>query len=363
MLNKYINKEVTIFLKGSGSDQGKVLNGTLLAHIGNDLILNITSYDRIHLVNKMNVEDIVINEKTTDITTVPTIYWLTEAEKAGPRLCRINYTTARLSWKADYSAELNADETKLNLNAFATIDNKSGADFTNAEIKLIAGDVKKVTDIRPRPMAAYSRMEMAAPAFKEKSFMEYHLYTLDRKSSIIDDQIKQIPLLPPAYDIPVKKLFIYDRAEQQDKVQLKIEFENKKENNLGIPLPGGIVRVYKKDTGSLQFVGEDRISHTPEDEKVLLHIGNAFDVVPQYSMLDSKADRRSTTQTHKIELRNRKTQAVTVFVDEKFPAHVNWTIDKATHKYNKRTAQSIRFEIPIAAGATQTIQYTATQKW
>ena len=148
-------------------------------------------------------------------------------------------------------------------------------------------------------------------------------------------------------------------------MQIKLEFENTKENHLGIALPKGKVRVFKKDPadGMLEFVGEDLIDHTPRKEKLSLYIGDAFDIVPEYTLLDSKVDRRMRRETAKIELRNRKDSAVTVFVDEKFPQWVNWRIDDATHKYEKSDARTARFTVDIPADSNAIVKYTATQTW
>ena len=195
--------------------------------------------------------------------------------------------------------------------------------------------------------------------------MEYHLYTLGRRSTINNNQVKQIEFIEPALGVPAKKLYIYERSRNKDKVQIKLEFENRKENNLGIALPKGKVRVFKKDPADkmLEFVGEDRIGHTARKEKLSLYIGNAFDVVPEYTMLESKRGRRMRREKHKIELRNRKDEAVMIFVDEKFSAWVNWGIDESTHKYEKRDARTARFEVKVEADSTATIQYTVTQTW
>ena len=195
--------------------------------------------------------------------------------------------------------------------------------------------------------------------------MEYHLYTLGRKSTINNNQVKQIEFIEPAVGVPTKKLYIYERSRQKDKIQIKLEFENTKENKLGIALPKGKVRVFKKDIAddSLEFVGEDKIDHTPRKEKLSLYIGNAFDIVAEYTLLDSKRSRRKRVETHKIELRNRKDEAVTVFVDEKFSPWVNWRIDESTHKYQKRDARTARFRVRIGADSVATVQYTVTQTW
>ncbi len=366
LLKRYIDKDVTVALKGSGADTGKELTGILLASLGNDLILKSETSD-IEIIDRSSIEEISLKELPDDLVTRPTLVWLADVRKKGDQLCQVTYTTGQISWHADYSAVLNADETKIDFTGWVTIDNKSGATYKDSIIKLIAGDVRRITE--PEPLRRRGRlaleMKAAAPGFEEKPFMEYHLYTLGRKSTINNNQVKQIEFITPALGVPTKKLYIYERSRQRDKVQIKLEFENTKKNNLGIALPKGRVRVFKKDPADdmLEFVGEDRIDHTAGKEKLLLYIGNAFDVVPEYTLLDSKPTRRKRVEIHKIELRNRKDKAVTVFVDEKFSAWVNWTIDKSTHKYEKRDARTARFEVKIAPDSTATIQYTATQTW
>lgn len=375
LLKRYIDKNVTAVVKGSGADEGRKSTGQLLASMGDSLILKSEDND-IEILDKSSIEEISLKEMPDDLVTRPTLVWLAEAKEKGDQLCQVTYTTGQINWNADYSAVLNTDETKIDFTGWVTIDNKSGATYRDSTIKLIAGDVRRVVEYeRPRGDMIY-KMAAEAPAaggFEEKPFMEYHMYTLGRKSTINNNQVKQIEFITPALGVPVKKLYIYERGRQQiygrgqqsTKVQIKLEFENTKENNLGIALPKGKVRVFKKDPAdeSLEFVGEDKIDHTPTKEKLLLYIGNAFDVVAEYTALDSQHERRMTRETHKIELRNRKTEAITVFVDEKFPQWVNWTIDKNTHKYEKRDANTARFEVKIEADSTATLQYTATQTW
>jgi hypothetical protein len=374
LLKRYIDKNVTVVLKGSGADTGRKSDGQLLAAMGDSLILKGQTND-IEILDKNSIEEISLKEMPDDLVTRPTLVWLADAKEKGDQLCQVTYTTGQISWSSDYSAVLNADETKIDFTGWVTIDNKSGATYKDSTIKLIAGDVRRVVEPEPRyarKMAAVA-MEAGAGGFEEKPFMEYHLYTLGRKSTINNNQVKQIEFITPALGVPIKKLYIYERGQQQiysrsqqsDKVQIKLEFENTKENNLGIALPKGKVRVFKKDPAdeSLEFVGEDRIDHTPSKEKLLLYIGNAFDVVAEYTLVDSEHARRMTRETHKIELRNRKAEAITVFVDEKFPQWVNWTIDKTTHTYEKRDANTARFEVKLEADSVATVQYTATQTW
>jgi hypothetical protein len=374
LLNRYIDKNVTVALKGSGADTGRKLTGQLMAALGENLILKSQAGD-IEILDKNTIEDITLKELPDDLVTRPTLVWLADAKETGEQLCQVTYTTGRLGWNADYSAVLNADETKIDFAGWVTIENGSGATYKDSGVKLIAGDVRRVAEPQPMrgmKMAALALDELAAGGFEEKPFMEYHLYTLGRKSTINNNQVKQIEFITPALGVPIKKLYVYERGQQMygrggqsDKVQIKLEFENAKENNLGIALPKGKVRVFKKDPAddTLEFVGEDRIDHTPNKEKLLLYIGNAFDVVAEYTQVDSQHDRRMTRETHKIELRNRKAEDITVFVDEKFPQWVNWTIDKNTQKYEKRDANTARFEVQIKADSVVTVQYTATQTW
>jgi hypothetical protein len=381
LLKRYIDRDVTVAIKGSGADAGKELTGVLLAAVhedyveeGYDLILK-TQAGHIEIISTSSVEQISLKALPDDLVTKPTLVWLAHATEKSAQLCQVAYTTGRIGWKADYSAVLNPDETKIDFTGWVTIDNESGATYKDATIKLIAGDVRRITEPRipRRKMMVGAELAAAPPAFEEKPFMEYHLYTLGRKSTINNNQVKQIEFITPALGVPIKKLYIYERGhrmfyqgrEQTEKIRIKLEFENTTENNLGIALPKGKVRVFKKDPADdmLEFVGEDQIDHTPTKEKLSLYIGNAFDVVAEYTLLDSQVSRRRRVETHKIELRNRKDQAITVFVDEKFPAYLNWTIDKSTHKYEKRDARTARFEVNIAPDSAQTVEYTATQTW
>jgi hypothetical protein len=368
LLKRYIDKDVMVAIRGSGTDARKFVEGTLLAAVGQDLI--VKSSNGIEVIGRAGVEEIALKELPEDLVTRPTLVWLAQSDKAGEQLCEVTYTTGAIGWKADYSAVLNADDTALDFSGWVTIDNKSGAGYKDATLKLIAGDVRR---IQPSPvrrgMAGDMMMEAkAAPAFEEKAFMEYHMYTLGRKSTINDNQVKQIEFIEPAAGVAAGKIYVYERSDywnprggdQGRKVMVKIEFENKKENKLGIALPKGKVRVFKKDPAdnSLQFVGEDEIDHTPKDEKLSLYIGDAFDIVAEHTLVDSKEQWGKHRESHKIELRNRKDQEVTVFVDEKFARWVYWEVEKSTHEYEKKDAYTARFPVKAGANSTATLEYT-----
>ena len=377
LLKRYIDKDVKVVVQGSGSDAKKVIEGKLSAAVGQDLILQ--SSNGIEVIERKNVEEIALKELPDDLVTRPTLVWLTSAEKSGEQLCEVTYTTGAIGWKADYTAILNADDTALGFSGWVTIDNTSGAGYKDATLKLIAGDVRRIQP--PMPKARATRglsMEMLdkAGGFEEKSFMEYHMYTLGRKSTINNNQVKQIEFIEPAEGVNAKKVYVYERSDywntrggdQNKKVMVKIEFENKKENKLGIALPKGKIRVFKNDPAdnSLQFVGEDEIDHTPKDEKLSLYIGDAFDIVAEHTLVDNKEQFGKHRESHKIELRNRKNEEVTVLVDEKFARWVYWEVEKSTQDYEKKDAYTARFPVKVGANATVTLEYTvvwSTWKW
>jgi hypothetical protein len=189
------------------------------------------------------------------------------------------------------------------------------------------------------------------------------MYTLGRKSTINNNQVKQIEFIEPAEGVKTKKIFVYEQWDDKSKkVMVKIEFENKKENKLGIALPKGKVRVFKKDPAdnSLQFVGEDEIDHTPKDEKLTLYIGDAFDIVAEYKLTDYKEQWGRCYQTHKVEIRNRKNEKITVYVDKKLPPYEDWRIEKTTHKWEKKAAFAARFPIEVEANSSATLEYTVS---
>ncbi|MBW8000863.1 MAG: DUF4139 domain-containing protein [Planctomycetes bacterium] len=365
LLKRYLDKDVTVFLKGSGADTGSEITGKLLASVGNDLILK-SKGGGIEIVSKNMVERISLTQLTGDLVTRPTLIWLADAKEKGSQLCRVTYTTGRINWKADYSAVLNDDENKLDFSGWVTIDNKSGATYSDADVKLIAGDVRRAVPAR-RGGRLESLGYAAAPAkaFEEKAFGEYHMYTLGRKSTINNNQVKQIEFITPAMGVPARKVYVYERSQQADKVQVRIEFNNKKDVGLGIALPMGKVRVFKKDPadGGLEFLGEDRIDHTPAREKLKLYIGNAFDIVPEHTLVDSNVGKRRRTETHKIELRNRKSKAVVINVDEKFPSWVNWVITDASQKFVKHDANTARFKVRLKGDSVTVLRYTVNQTW
>jgi len=250
-----------------------------------------------------------------------------------------------------------------------TVVNNSGTAFRNALLQLVAGEVHRVTNeapgIRPRPIIMKSMA--AVSQFAQEPISEYHLYTLERPTNIQNDESKQISLLD-ATGVSSTKVFEVDGQEDyyrsnerlgqpvKEPVQVRIRFKNSQENSLGVPLPAGTVRVYQGDSkGRVQFIGEDRIDHTPKDEMLDLHIGNAFDVVAERKQTDFKSYGKVYEYTFEISLRNHKPEPITVVVNE--PIGGDWTMLDSNYKYNKTAAFAAQFSVPVAAGGESVLKY------
>jgi hypothetical protein len=313
---------------------------------------------------------VVLPALPSGLVSKPSLVWMLESSKP-KQTVEASYLTTGMGWKADYVAVLAADDSKLDLSGWVTINNQSGATYNDASLKLVAGDVNRVQPARPMALESdmVARGAVAkAQQFQEESFFEYHLYTLDRKATLKDNQTKQIELLS-AEDAKATKTFVvspqqsywFYRSEdvEKPKVGVYISVENSKKNQMGMPLPKGTVRVYKQDSkGSLQFIGEDSIDHTPEDETIRVKMGDAFDVVAEriqtsFEVVSSGHLYRSA---YKVTLRNHKSENITVSVVDLVGG--DWTITASSHKWEKETAARVRFDVPVAAKGNAELTYT-----
>lgn len=310
----------------------------------------------------------------------PTLVIRLDAAEAGRQALELSYLTGGLSWKADYVAELSARDDRLDLNGWVTLTNQSGTGFRNARLQLVAGDVNRVQDevrrYRQQPMALAQAAPAPAP-MSEESLFEYHLYTLDRPTTIADNQTKQVALLS-ASQVPVKKEFrlqgadYYYRNSQSElgkklKVGVFVEFENKG-GSLGIPLPKGTLRVYKRDgSGNAQFVGEDRIDHTPKNETVRVKLGDAFDVTADKKQTDFQKVNGWTRYNYvyeaafQIELKNAKNEAVSVKVVEPIPG--DWEILAESQPHRKDASNIAVWNVAVPADGKATLTYRARVKY
>jgi hypothetical protein len=308
-------------------------------------------------------------ELPPNLIAKPTLVWLVDS-KQPKQSVEVSYIAQGLTWKADYVFVVNENDTKGDLIGWVTLVNQSGSSYRDAELKLVAGDVNRVEDERTdMPRGAMKAMEApaAAPAFREEGLFEYHLYTLGRPTTLLDKEQKQVTLLE-AQNIGVRKRLIffgqqywfrgqYGELAKNQKVGVYLDFENAEKNRLGMPLPKGVVRVYKADkSGAKQFVGEDSIDHTPRDERVRIKMGEAFDVVADRKQMEWRAlGSCSSESAWQIELRNHKDEAVKVEIRE--PAGGDWTIIEQSHPSTKEDASTFTFEVDVPKRGKTQVKY------
>jgi hypothetical protein len=355
ILKRYLDKTIRLVTK----DQ-QVKEGTLLS-AGSMYVLQT---DRgLQLVNPGEILQVDLAELPEGFFTRPTLEWLVGTDRGGAAEADVSYLTNGIGWQAEYVAHLNADDTKLDLSGWASIDNNSGATYKDAKLKLIAGDIHRPPQqVRLRDMEKSAvGIARAVPdaGFEERAFFEYHLYDLPRHTTIADKETKQIALFDPA-TTPIVKKFMYRPHMNQGKVAVVVEFKNSKENGLGIPLPMGLVRLTKSDIdGSEQLLGEDRIDHTPKDEEMKLEVGNAFDLTPEFRTTDSREiSRKVREQDVEIKLRNHKTDRVTIVVEQKAYRYSEWQITQSSHPYKKTDAGTFQFEIEVSPDQEAVVTYT-----
>jgi hypothetical protein len=364
LMEKYVGKKVRLY-----AADGAYHEATLLTTNGPVFEIN----GQIHLGHHGRL---VLPSLPENLVAKPTLVWLLRnqpaAGAAAAQRVEASYLTGAINWKADYVMVLNPADSRADLTGWVTIDNKSGATYANAALKLVAGDVHRAQD-RLRAGRAMEVAAKAAPSsdasreFAAEGFFEYHLYTLDGRTTIKDNQTKQLSLMA-APDVPVQKHLISYGAQDyyrnaygvpisNQKVAVYLEVRNSKENRLGIPLPKGKVRVYKADaSGSQQFIGEDWIDHTPKDERVKIKMGNAFDVVGERTQKDWRKLGGGLYEVEwEISLRNHKKEDQTVTVIEPIPG--DWQVLHSTHRFEKIDAHTLKYEVPVPKEGAVKVTY------
>ncbi|AGX87542.1 DUF4139 domain-containing protein [Candidatus Symbiobacter mobilis] len=319
---------------------------------------------------------IVYGNVPANLRDRPTLVMLLDNTGAPEQNVELSYLTGGLAWQADYVLELHANEDQFDISGWVTLTNTSGATYNNARLQLVAGDVHQV---HPQRRGRAQMDAMLAPAvtaaskeMTEESLFEYHLYTLDRPTTIAENQTKQVALLSAA-GVPVRKEYLlrgndyyyqssYGNIGQKIKIGVFLEFENKESEKLGMPLPKGVVRVYKKDrSGNGQFIGEDTMDHTPKNEKVRLKLGDAFDVTADKKQTDFQKLSASGKYNYRFEsayqvvLRNAKSEAVTVTVQEPMPG--DWQILSESHPHSKDASHTAVWKVRVPPQGSSTLEY------
>ncbi|MEW5838940.1 MAG: DUF4139 domain-containing protein [Pseudomonadota bacterium] len=369
LLEKYLGQEIKVIRTNPATGMETVENATVLA-TNNGVVLKFADRIETGLSGRLafsGVPDSLRDKPTLVISLINPV--------AGAQELELSYLTSGLSWRADYVAELNAKDELLDLNGWVTLTNQSGAAYPNARLQLVAGDVNRVRELpAPAPRAVMAKMQDLAGAaeMQQESLFEYHLYTLPRPTTLAENQTKQVALMS-ASQIPVHKEFLLQGADyyysgqhgqlgQKLKVGVFVEFKNSTDNRLGLPLPKGVVRVYKKDSaGNAQFIGEDRIDHTPKNEMVRLKLGDAFDVTADKKQTDFQkiggTGRYNYVfeSAYEIVLKNAKTEAVTVTVREPMPG--DWTVLNESHPHSKAASGTAEWQINVPAEGQAVLSY------
>jgi hypothetical protein len=386
LLSRYLDREISVEQpRGQGVE---TVSGTLVGTQGGLTLRQADGSVRIVTTNS----GVRLPSLPGGLISKPTLVWDIETSSPGAHKSRFTYQTGGMTWWTDYNltySEPRPGACKVDVGAWVTIVNQSGASFADAKLKLIAGDVQRAQpkpayEVRSAPMAARSMDK--AEAFQEKAFFEYHLYTLGRTTTLANNATKQIELFPTAAGVGCEKTLVYygqgaaypyygspatDRtygAQSNKKVDVYLRLKNSAANGLGVPLPAGKIRVSKLDDAdrSLEFIGEDVIDHTARDETVQVKLGSAFDVVGERKQLDFRIDTSAKWIEEDIEVkvRNQKPdEAVTVLVKENLYRWSQWTVLRKTHEFTKDDSRTVIFPVKVAAKGEATVRYTVRYTW
>jgi hypothetical protein len=379
LLQKYLDQQVSLVTQDGKEYSGKLLSGA------DDVILQATD-GQVTVVKLSQIKEYAFPALPDGLITRPTLVWQVQSAQAGSQDVEVTYLTNGINWQANYIVLLSNDEKTIDLNGWVTLNNQSGTSYTNAKLKLIAGDIHRA------PTAAYDMVQektmytptpAATPQVQERGFFEYHLYEIQRPVTVKDQQTKQIEFVT-ATGIPASKFFVYDGSQMgfwgygqpmtdpgygtagNTNVMVMLEFKNGQAEGLGIPLPQGTLRVNQKDVdGSTLLIGEDSIDHTPKDENVRLYIGDAFDVVGERIQTDFKIDtgRRTMEESYQITLRNHKSEAIEVRVVEHMFRWSQWQILEESQQHTKTDAQTIEYRVPVNANGQAVVTYTVRYEW
>ena len=375
MLEKYVGKTVGIVKVNPATGVETTEQATVLS-ANNGVVLKVGNRIETGLPGRIVYDDVPENLRDR-----PTLVTQINNKGAADQTVELSYLTGGLGWKADYVAELSPKEDTIDLSGWVTLTNTSGASYKNAKLQLVAGDVNRVQQ-NMRPMSKSMRgdvmMAEAAAPMAEESLLEYHLYTLDRPTNIMEAQTKQVALLS-ATGVPARKELVlrgadyyysgqYGEIGTKMKVGVFVEFDNKEASKLGMPLPKGVLRVYKKDSkGNAQFVGEDNIDHTPKNESVRLKLGDAFDVTADKKQTDFKVlpkpskGHSAYESAFELVLKNAKKEKVTVTVHE--PIGGDWQIISESKPHTKVNSHLAQWKIDIPAEGNTTLTYRAVVKY
>ena len=366
LLKKYIGRDVTLVRTRTedGSTKEEEVKARLLSYntgpvwqIGDEIVTGLGA-DHLRFPNLPD-----------SLYTRPTLIWTLQNSGGAQQRVEASYLAKSLSWNADYVLTVGRDDKAADLDGWVTLTNGSGTSFRHAKLQLVAGDLNRVREAMNK-MTRDEAVRAAAPArqMTQEAFSDYHLYTLGRKTTINNNETKQVSMLSGTGVAVLKRYVVNGQAfyyrnfsrpgaPLKDDVQVFYQFKNEQQSGLGIPMPAGVVRVYQTDSqGGTQFVGEDHIDHTPKDETVQIKIGNAFDVVCERNQVDFEKISDSVYEVeYQITLRNHKAIPVNVEVNE--PIGGTWKMIRSSHEWKKTAAWASQFAVPVAANAEAVLKY------
>lgn len=381
LLERCIGQDITLERRaGKNGDDVERISGTLLSVSDG---ITLLSNGRI-LINPAG--ELSLQKLPEGLILKPTLSWLMDSSVTGGQNAEIDYLTAGIGWSADYVLVVAKDGASLGLTGWVTIDNRSGATYRDATLKLVAGTVHRAAEDRAleeRQMRKNVMYAAAAPQFEEKPFFDYHLYTLARPATIRDNETKQIEFIR-AGRVASRTVYLFDPLAQYHgspyqpwmrsdrsfgtqstkKVMVALEFKNAAAAGLGMPLPKGRMRAYREDDdGALQFVGEDRIDHTPRDEQLHLTLGEVFDIAAERVQTDFKGGSDWCEESVKVSFRNHKDEAVEITSVERLARAANWKITAKTDPYEKTDSRTAQWKLKVPANGEKTLVYTVKYWW
>jgi hypothetical protein len=368
LLEKYVGRMVNVHIWNREEEREETVEAEVLS-VNGGTVLRIGDEITYNVPGRLSFPEVPEN-----LIASPTLVWLLSSRAARQRI-ETSYLAGGINWKSDYVMVLNEDDSEAGVTGWVTLTNHSGTGYENATLKLVAGDVQRVggRDDMMRNAQKFALEAAADAAFSEEAFFEYHLYTLERPTTIKQNEQKQVTLLEsPGFDVDKRLIFYgaaqyyrgsYGQVVSNQKVGVYLDFENREANGLGMPLPAGIVRVYKRDSsGAQQFIGEDRIDHTPRDETVRIKMGDAFDVVADRRQMDYDVLGSCVSESSwEIDLRNHKDDRSVVEVME--PVGGDWEILSSSHRAEKLDAHTFKFTVDIPGRGEEKVTYRVRVRW
>ena len=361
ILEKYIDHPIEMV-----TGNGDLVRGILLNKQRGSLVLKTD--DGIKMLPWNDKTAIHVKELPEGLITRPTLIWELAGARDRQEQIEVSYLTTGMNWQAEYIGVLNEKATQINLDAWVSVNNQCGATFTDARLKLVAGEIHRAEEPLPvrRRAKGVDEMMLTAQAergFEQRAFFEYHIYELPRPTTLRDNQIKQIALFSPA-EVKSEKKFFFNAMRDPKKIQIRVLFKNDEKAGLGQPLPAGVFRIYQMDKESLEFIGEDRIDHTPRNEEVKITVGKSFDLLGERKVVKTqKVSKTAERVTVEIALRNnKKKEDVTIMVEERL-YYRQWEMEESNFPFTKKDAFNIEFAVPVKSESKATVRYTLLHQW